>query len=79
MYSFIGSKDHFIINTIKDFIVESVCKFKYAFQRNCVFKVLSTMDVLVNLANKYQWKFTLNELYQSEKYFEHLDEINENN
>ena len=37
------------------------------------------MDVLVNLANKYQWKFTLNELYQSEKYFEHLDEINENN
>lgn len=37
------------------------------------------MDFLFNLANKYQWKFTLNELYQSEKYFKDRDEVNETN
>ena len=37
------------------------------------------MDFILNLANKYQWKITLNELYQSEKYFEHQPNVNENN
>lgn len=37
------------------------------------------MDFILNLANKYHWKITLNELYQSEKYFEHQDDVNETN
>ena len=37
------------------------------------------MDFILNLANKHQWKITLNELYQSEKYFEHQDDVNESN
>ncbi len=37
------------------------------------------MDFILNLANKYHWKITLNELYQSEKYFEHQDDVNEEN
>ena len=37
------------------------------------------MDFTFNLSNKYQWTFTLNQLYQSEKYFENRDEVNENN
>lgn len=37
------------------------------------------MDFILNLANKYHWKITLNDLYKSEKYFEHQDDVNENN
>ena len=37
------------------------------------------MDFILNLANKYQWKFVLNELYQSEKYFESQPNVDENN
>ena len=37
------------------------------------------MEFVFNLGNKYQWKFILNELYQSEKYFEHQPNVNETN